>query len=150
MPNIVVHLTEPLESRPLPLKLLGTSRLCNEQAKVVLLLGHRSPILKTGTMLSDLGKNASSFETKDPDTLIIVNSILKTLKCIRKLNPKWEAFKPKKMIAAGLYGTHHVWQTYGFMPKMTLDKRVYLGFDPPNAFERREDCKDRPAHGLLK
>ncbi|KAE9364823.1 hypothetical protein N431DRAFT_564036 [Stipitochalara longipes BDJ] len=139
IPNIVVHLSEPLESMSLVCRLLATSKWCNELAEEVLLLGYRVTDLKVGTMISDLGKDVSSFETGIPETMKKVEAIGKYLEVIRKLEPFWGKFKPKRMVSVGLFGTHNVEQTYGFNEDWTLDRRVYLGFGPANAFEQDED-----------
>lgn len=136
VPKIVVHHTE---SRCLNANLLLVTSWCNERAKDVLLLGPKSPSLKEGTMLSDLGKSLRSFGDQDIQTLERIERLRKTLQIVRPLFSFWKNFKPRRIVSASLFSTDNVEQKMGFIEEFHLNRRVHLMFDSELALDREDD-----------
>jgi 2EXR family len=128
--NIVVHHTDPTtEGFDTILDVLLLSRWCNEHAKDVLLLGPRISEVKAGTMLSDLGEEVGSFDGEDDFILDTLESPEYALKIVRKLEPRWKNFVPRRMISVDLYDTNNVVQNYGFTEWSHMDHKIDLIFN---------------------
>jgi hypothetical protein len=138
VPNIAVHRKG--KSRPfaaLVCDLLIISRWCNELAKDVLFLGHNSPSLREGTMLSDFGKSARSFEGENFQFFLKrLNGMKAVLEIIRPCSVYWKNFKPTRMTCTSVFDTDNMKQKFGFLEEIHLNQKIHLSFDPAATLKR--------------